>query len=82
MLSFFCGVVWFSTLSKYGVHGFPTIILMNSTMLVVYRGSRALDSLVAFYSDVTGKVFELLLWLYLCVVVCFSLVVVTIVLLL
>ncbi|KAG7615342.1 5'-adenylylsulfate reductase-like 6 [Arabidopsis thaliana] len=43
-----------STLSKYGVHGFPTIILMNSTMLVVYRGSRTLDSLVAFYTDVTG----------------------------
>ncbi|CAA0394205.1 unnamed protein product [Arabidopsis thaliana] len=45
-----------STLSKYGVHGFPTIILMNSTMLVVYRGSRTLDSLVAFYTDVTGKI--------------------------
>ncbi|CAL9232099.1 unnamed protein product [Arabidopsis halleri] len=43
-----------STLSKYGVHGFPTIILMNSTMGVVYRGSRTLDSLVDFYSDVTG----------------------------
>ncbi|XP_010455302.1 PREDICTED: 5'-adenylylsulfate reductase-like 6 [Camelina sativa] len=46
-----------STLSKYGVHGFPTIILMNSTMLVAYRGSRTLDSLVTFYSDVTGKAF-------------------------
>ncbi|XP_010436141.1 PREDICTED: 5'-adenylylsulfate reductase-like 6 [Camelina sativa] len=43
-----------STLSKYGVHGFPSIIIMNSTMLVAYRGSRTLDSLVAFYSDVTG----------------------------
>ncbi|CAH2070635.1 unnamed protein product [Thlaspi arvense] len=43
-----------STLSKYGVHGFPTVILLNSTMRVTYRGSRTLDSLVAFYSDVTG----------------------------
>ncbi|CAN8246827.1 unnamed protein product [Cochlearia groenlandica] len=42
------------TLSKYRVHGFPTIFLMNSTMRVAYRGSRTLDSLVAFYSDVTG----------------------------
>ncbi|KAF8085094.1 hypothetical protein N665_0681s0017 [Sinapis alba] len=42
-----------STLSKYGVHGFPTIILLNSTMRVAYRGSRTLDSLVAFYIDVT-----------------------------
>lgn len=43
-----------SILSKYGVHGFPTIFLLNSTMRVHYQGSRTLDSLVAFYSDVTG----------------------------
>ncbi|CAH2035350.1 unnamed protein product [Thlaspi arvense] len=43
-----------STLSKYGVHGFPTLILLNSTMRARYRGTRMLDSLVAFYSDVTG----------------------------
>ncbi|CAA7057792.1 unnamed protein product [Microthlaspi erraticum] len=43
-----------STLSKYGVHGFPTIILLNSTMRVAYRGSRTLASLATFYSDVTG----------------------------
>lgn len=43
-----------SILSKYGVHGFPTIFLLNSTMRVRYQGSRTLDSLVAFYSDITG----------------------------
>ncbi|KAL2893806.1 5'-adenylylsulfate reductase-like 4 [Bienertia sinuspersici] len=43
-----------SILSKYGVHGFPTLFLLNSTMRVRYRGSRSLDSLVAFYGDVTG----------------------------
>ncbi|CAK7347153.1 unnamed protein product [Dovyalis caffra] len=43
-----------SILSKYGVHGFPTLFLMNSTMRVRYHGSRSVGSLVAFYSDVTG----------------------------
>ncbi|GLT31155.1 hypothetical protein SLA2020_059130 [Shorea laevis] len=43
-----------SILSKYGVHGFPTLFLLNSTMRVRYHGSRKLGSLVAFYSDVTG----------------------------
>uniref|UniRef100_A0A6M2EY03 Thioredoxin domain-containing protein n=1 Tax=Populus davidiana TaxID=266767 RepID=A0A6M2EY03_9ROSI len=43
-----------SILSKYGVHGFPTLFLFNSTMRVCYHGSRTLGSLIAFYSDVTG----------------------------
>lgn len=43
-----------SILSKYGVHGFPTLFLLNSTMRVRYHGSRTFGSLVAFYSDVTG----------------------------
>ncbi|VVB11743.1 unnamed protein product [Arabis nemorensis] len=43
-----------STLSKYGVHGFPTLLVLNSTMRARYRGTRMLDSLVSFYSDVTG----------------------------
>lgn len=46
-----------SILSKYGVHGFPTLFLLNSTMRVRYHGSRTFGSLVAFYSDVTGKAF-------------------------
>ncbi|KAL4566007.1 hypothetical protein LXL04_030116 [Taraxacum kok-saghyz] len=43
-----------SLLSKYGVNGFPTLFILNSTMRVRYHGSRTLSSLVNFYSDVTG----------------------------
>ncbi|XP_074556363.1 5'-adenylylsulfate reductase-like 3 [Curcuma longa] len=43
-----------SILSKHGVHGFPTILLLNSTMIVRYRGPRNKNSLVAFYNHVTG----------------------------
>ncbi|PSR99877.1 5'-adenylylsulfate reductase-like [Actinidia chinensis var. chinensis] len=42
------------TLTKFRVHGFPTLLLLNSTMHVRYHGSRTLGSLVAFYNDVTG----------------------------
>lgn len=43
-------------LSRYAVHGFPTLFLLNSTMRVRYQGSRALDSLFSFYDDVTGTI--------------------------
>lgn len=43
-----------SVLSEYGVHGFPTLLLLNSTMRVRYHGLRNLDSLLNFYSDFTG----------------------------
>ncbi|KAJ6841200.1 5'-adenylylsulfate reductase-like 3 [Iris pallida] len=43
-----------SILSRYGVHGFPTLFLLNSTMRVRYHGLRTINSLVGFYSDVTG----------------------------
>ncbi|KAK4745188.1 hypothetical protein SAY87_011500 [Trapa incisa] len=43
-----------SILSKYGVHGFPILFIMNSTTRVRYHGTRSLSSLVAFYNDVTG----------------------------
>ncbi|CAA0840450.1 5-adenylylsulfate reductase-like 4 [Striga hermonthica] len=43
-----------SILSKYGVHGFPTLVLLNSTMRMRYQGSRTLDSLISFYNAVTG----------------------------
>ncbi|PON73229.1 DnaJ-like [Parasponia andersonii] len=43
-----------SILSKYGVHGFPTLFILNSTMRVRYHGSRTPASLIAFYGDVTG----------------------------
>ncbi|XP_024962601.1 5'-adenylylsulfate reductase-like 4 [Cynara cardunculus var. scolymus] len=47
-------VVKSSILSKYGVNGFPTLFVLNSTMRARYHGSRSLSSLVAFYTDVTG----------------------------
>ncbi|KAJ8555572.1 hypothetical protein K7X08_013068 [Anisodus acutangulus] len=43
-----------STLSKYGVHGFPTLFLLNSTMRMRYHGSRSLDSVIEFYGVSTG----------------------------
>ncbi|XP_076954577.1 5'-adenylylsulfate reductase-like 4 [Bidens hawaiensis] len=43
-----------SILSKYGVHGFPTLIILNTTMRVRYHGSPTLDSLIHFYTNVTG----------------------------
>ncbi|KAK9162536.1 hypothetical protein Syun_003438 [Stephania yunnanensis] len=43
-----------SILSKYGVHGFPTLFLLNSRMRAQYHGSRTVDSLLDFYGNVTG----------------------------
>ncbi|GMH21867.1 hypothetical protein Nepgr_023710 [Nepenthes gracilis] len=43
-----------SLLSKYGVHGFPALFLLNSTMRVRYGASRRLIFLIDFYSAVTG----------------------------
>ncbi|KAI3930804.1 hypothetical protein MKX01_037250 [Papaver californicum] len=43
-----------STLSRYGVRGFPTLFLLNSTHRIRYHGSRTISSLNSFYSDVTG----------------------------
>ncbi|XP_020581002.1 5'-adenylylsulfate reductase-like 3 [Phalaenopsis equestris] len=43
-----------SILSRYGVHGFPTLFLLHSSMPVRYHGSRSTSSLTAFYSNVTG----------------------------
>ncbi|KAK8308991.1 hypothetical protein V6Z12_D02G099300 [Gossypium hirsutum] len=42
-----------SILSKYGVHGFPTLFLLNSKMRVRYHGNRSFESLSTFYNDVT-----------------------------
>nr|CAD1825146.1 unnamed protein product [Ananas comosus var. bracteatus] len=52
--SFEESVIRRSILSRYGVHGFPTLFLLNSTMRVRYHGPRNTDSLAAFYTDVTG----------------------------
>ncbi|GAB2244870.1 hypothetical protein Droror1_Dr00000363 [Drosera rotundifolia] len=43
-----------SILSKYGVHGFPTLFLLNSTMRIRFGGSRSFNSVSSFYSGVTG----------------------------
>ncbi|KAL6912110.1 hypothetical protein ACP4OV_000915 [Aristida adscensionis] len=43
-----------SIISRYGIHGFPTLFLLNSTMRVRYHGPRTVKSLAAFYSDVSG----------------------------
>ncbi|KAL4309618.1 hypothetical protein GQ457_01G027590 [Hibiscus cannabinus] len=43
-----------SILSKYGVHGFPTLFLLNSRMRIRYHGNRSVESVSAFYNDVTG----------------------------
>lgn len=44
-----------SVLSKYGVHGFPTLFLLNSSIWVRYHGPRTMKSLATFYTDVTGQ---------------------------
>uniref|UniRef100_A0A0A9DC62 APRL8 n=1 Tax=Arundo donax TaxID=35708 RepID=A0A0A9DC62_ARUDO len=43
-----------SLFSRYGVHGFPAILLVNETAMVRYRGSKDLSSLVDFYKETTG----------------------------
>ncbi|KAE8725021.1 5'-adenylylsulfate reductase-like 4 [Hibiscus syriacus] len=43
-----------SILSKYGVHGFPTLFLLNSRIRIRYHGNRSVESVGAFYYDVTG----------------------------
>ncbi|KAK8941902.1 5'-adenylylsulfate reductase-like 3 [Platanthera guangdongensis] len=43
-----------SILARHGVHGFPTLFLLNSSMRVRYRGPRSISCLTDFYSDVTG----------------------------
>lgn len=43
-----------SVFSRYGIHSFPAILLANGTMMVRYRGSKDIDSLVNFYKKTTG----------------------------
>ncbi|CAN1132305.1 5'-adenylylsulfate reductase-like 5 [Linum perenne] len=40
--------------SRYGVHSFPSILLVNQTMKVRYRGPKDLQSLMQFYVKTTG----------------------------
>ncbi|CAL4936574.1 unnamed protein product [Urochloa decumbens] len=43
-----------SATPRYGVRGFPAILLVNETTMVRYRGSKDLSSLVDFYKETTG----------------------------
>ncbi|KAG8061349.1 hypothetical protein GUJ93_ZPchr0003g17010 [Zizania palustris] len=43
-----------SLFSRYGVRGFPAILLVNETTMVRYRGPKELISLVDFYKEITG----------------------------
>ncbi|XP_062220340.1 5'-adenylylsulfate reductase-like 3 [Phragmites australis] len=43
-----------SIMSRYGIHGFPTLFLLTSTMRVRYQGPRTVKLLAAFYTDVSG----------------------------
>ncbi|XP_066365530.1 5'-adenylylsulfate reductase-like 5 isoform X3 [Miscanthus floridulus] len=43
-----------SATPRYGVRGFPAILLVNETTMVRYRGSKDLNSLVDFYKETTG----------------------------
>ncbi|KAG1347596.1 5'-adenylylsulfate reductase-like 5 [Cocos nucifera] len=43
-----------SVFSRYGIHSFPAILLANGTMMVRYRGSKDINSLVNFYKKTTG----------------------------
>ena len=61
-------LAYFSVLSKYGVHSFPSILLVNGTSRVRYRGRKNILSLVRFYNRITGKV--LLFFHMWCVCVC------------
>ncbi|CAN6322238.1 unnamed protein product [Urochloa humidicola] len=43
-----------SATPRYGVRGFPAVLLVNETTMVRYRGSKDLSSLVDFYKETTG----------------------------
>ncbi|CAK9145890.1 unnamed protein product [Ilex paraguariensis] len=43
-----------STLSKYGIHSIPQIVLVKQTSRLRFRGSKDLHSLVNFYEKITG----------------------------
>ncbi|ERN14652.1 5'-adenylylsulfate reductase-like 3 [Amborella trichopoda] len=43
-----------SSLSKYGVRGFPTLFLQNATTRVRYRGARNVRAFARFYKSTTG----------------------------
>ncbi|OMO55274.1 Thioredoxin-like protein [Corchorus olitorius] len=44
-----------SMFSRYGIHSVPSILIVNETSRVRYRGSRDLMSIVQFYEKTTGS---------------------------
>ncbi|KAL6861275.1 hypothetical protein ACP4OV_016975 [Aristida adscensionis] len=42
------------TKSAFGIQGYPTLFIMNSSMRVQYHGPRSVTSLAAFYTAVSG----------------------------
>ncbi|XP_052172668.1 5'-adenylylsulfate reductase-like 5 [Diospyros lotus] len=43
-----------SVFSRYGIHSLPSILLVNQTSKMQFRGSKDLQSLVKFYENITG----------------------------
>jgi len=54
----FC-MLFCSIFSRYGIHSLPSVLMVNGTSRVRYRGPKNLDSLVKFYKKTTGKVLSL-----------------------
>lgn len=52
-----------SLFSRYGVRGFPAILLVHETTMVRYRGPKDLNSLVDFYKETTGTIITLFCYL-------------------
>ncbi|XP_020693786.1 5'-adenylylsulfate reductase-like 5 [Dendrobium catenatum] len=44
-----------SVFSRYGIHGFPALVLTSRTASVRYHGLKDLDSSVYFYRELTGR---------------------------
>lgn len=53
-----------SLFSRYGVRGFPAILLANETTMVRYRGTKDLKCLVQFYQETTGMIIIFVLWFW------------------
>ncbi|EOY10594.1 APR-like 5, putative [Theobroma cacao] len=45
---------WPSLFSRYGIHSLPSILVVNQTSSVRYRGPKDLPSIMQFYEKITG----------------------------
>ena len=60
-------VMYCSICSRYGIHSLPSIIMVNRTSRVRYRGPKNLISLVQFYKKTTGAILlgkTKIIWIY------------------